>query len=122
MVAVRAAHLGEPLVQITALKIFADDPRNNGAEKTLRFGGAIVVAPLELVKIIRQNLPEQCLFRRPWPVNSKAGCKLHYPPVVDFTTSLNNYYFFISYSTALVLFTRLVKINSNLAQRTRFEI
>lgn len=77
VVAVRTAHPGKSLVQITAIKIFANNPSNNRAEKAIGFGVAIVVALLEPVKPIRQNLPERCLLRFPGPVNSEAGRKFH---------------------------------------------
>ena len=117
VVAVRAAHSGEPLVQIPAIKIFANDPRNDRPEKTVRFGVANFVALLELVKIIRQNLPEQCLFRFSWLVNSQARCKLHYPPhagLYNRSEQLLSFHFIFNY------FGFIYEISMTIGDRPRF--
>ena len=79
MMAIGATHTSEPLVQITTLKVFTNNPGNYSAEKAKLLDKTPIVVLFKFFKMVPKNLPERCLFRFPWPVNRKCRRNLHGP-------------------------------------------
>jgi hypothetical protein len=79
VVAIGAAHTGEPFVQIAAFEIIANHIIDNRAPKTVAFAKLLLVIPLECLVMRIEQLPQRRLLRLTRVVNGHTIPR-QYPP------------------------------------------
>ncbi|MDA3832799.1 MAG: hypothetical protein PF495_05325 [Spirochaetales bacterium] len=82
MMAIRAFYTGEAFAQISAIEVFANNMRNDRPIKTVLPLKEIVIALLELEKVMIEKLPQGGLLWFPSPVYFDLAAVFHTAPLL----------------------------------------
>jgi hypothetical protein len=107
VVAIRAAHAGEPFPQVAALQIFAHNMGDDWTVKAVLTGEEFVVTKLELLEMILQQLPERRVLRISGMIYLCLSVKFHCDILVE--KQLPQYSRYSIYFSYFVIYVRFLK-------------